>query len=242
MKLPNRKHTALFAIAVLLAAITMGCLGPCEALLLGIIITDGGPIFLTAPAGSQANSFYPIGLFELLAICDGPAKLATAGGTVAVPAGVYARTRRDLTASEPTATCDLVTSSSTPPGHYILEYRTTSPTGQTRGTLDLTIEEGAPSDVTACLYAYGDGEIIFVNQQVNFYGCCSFAPPTDPIVQYKWWFNYNGNPASAPSQTTSSCLTTHTYTTPGTKNTRLVVRTESGVEAEDTQSILVQSP
>jgi hypothetical protein len=37
-------------------------------------------------------------------------------------------------------------------------------------------------------------------------------------------------------------MTTHVYTTPGPRTTRLVVRTESGEEAADTYDIVVQGP
>jgi hypothetical protein len=154
---------------------------------------------------------------------------------------VYVRTNRDLR-GEPSATVDLVTALSTPVGSYVLEYRDASPGSYVVGQLNLTIEAAPDPEVTACMAVFGENEVIVVNQIVNFYGCCSFSNnKEDPIVQYKWWFNYNGNPSSSPSQTTTICSTTTTYTTPGVRNTRLVVRTQSGLEAEDTQQITVLS-
>ena len=70
--------------------------------------------------------------------------------------------------------------------------------------------------------------------------CCSTSPKDDPIVQYKWWWDYNGNPSSTPNATTEFCITDHVYTTPGPRTTRLVVRTENGEEAAETFEILVQ--
>jgi hypothetical protein len=150
------------------------------------------------------------------------------------------RTNRNLTGSEPTASVDLVTTSATPPGIYLLQYREASPGSQVIGTLELTVEAAEPSDVVSCMAVFGEGEVILVNQSVSFYGCCSTSPENDPIVQYKWWFNYNGNPSSPPSATTATCMTTHVYTSPGPRTTRLVVRTESGEEAADITEITVQ--
>ena len=239
MQLPNhRKLGVLLTLAVLLSAITMGCLGPCEAFIVGIVIQNGGTITINVHAGESASDISPIGFLGIFSICESSV-VAEGGTTTALPVGVYSRTRRDLTGSEPTATVDCVTTSQTPPGHYILEYRETSPTGQVRGTLDLTVE-ASQSNVTACLYALG--EVYNVNHEIEFYACCSLAPPDDPIVQYKWWYDYNSNPSQPPSATTSACITYHTYTSAGAKYIRLVVRTQSGLTAEESHIIVVNAP
>jgi hypothetical protein len=245
VKSPNRRQTrTLLALAALLAAMSTGCLSLCE-LFFGVKPEPGPTVTVTVQAGNNANGFAALAAFlSRFALCDfdvssESSRYIPAGASTVVPAGVYCRTNRDLRGSEPTATVDLVTSASTPPGQYMLEYRDASPGSYVVGTLNLTIEPGEAPLVQACLYVYGDGEVIVVNQNTNFYGCCSLAPEDDPIVQYKWWFDYNGNPSSAPSATTTLCLTDYTYTTPGPRTTRLVVRTQSGEEAEDTQDIVV---
>ncbi len=247
MRLPNRHRFAtLSALAVLLAAMSTGSLSLCE-IFFGIDPEAGPDINETVPAGNTVNDFASLGSFySRIALCDFPltaesSRFIPAGANTQVPAGVFCRTNRDLR-DKGIVSADLVTSTSTPPGVYVLQYRDASPGSYIIGTLNLTIEERAPSDVTACMAVFGKGEVILVNQTAQFYGCCSLAPENDPIVQYKWWFNYNGNPSSAPSQTTATCMTSTTYGTPGVKNTRLVVRTESGIEAEDTQQITVFNP
>ncbi len=244
MKLPNsRKLRTMTALGVLLAAMSTGCLTLCE-IFFGAEPEDGDDIFVTASAGSSANNAFALFNFlSRVALCNGDLSQATTvgGGNTIVPAGVYLRTSRDLRGAEPTATVDLVTSSNTPEGVYTLQYRETAPGTYVIGTLYLTIEhEDLP--VQACMAVYGSEEFIVVGQSASFYGCCSFSSDIeDPIVQYKWWWDYNGNPSSSPSQTTTTCMTTHTYNTAGPRTTRLVVRTQSGLEAADLYEINVQS-
>lgn len=238
MKLPNRHRLGTFtALALLLAGVSTGGLTLCEAFF-GGEPEAGEDFVVTVPAGNTVGLAEALNALGRFALCN---SLVRAEGGSTIPAGVYARTTRDLRGPTPSASVDLVTTSATPPGRYVIEYRSTEPGSYAIGTIDLTVEE-VHSDVTACMAVFGEGEFILVNQTVNFYGCCSQSPENDPIVQYKWWFNYNGNPSSAPSQTTPGCMTTTTYGTPGTKNTRLVVRTESGLEAEDTYTIDVLAP
>ncbi len=244
MKLPNRIGT-LTVLAVLLAGMSMGFISWCE-FILGIEPGEGENFVFEVEAGETISNWAGLlALLERLALCealfvaeDGSTIAAEGGSTI--PPGVYLRTTRDLRGAEPTASVDLITSASTPPGRYLISYQRAGLNGYVTGTCDLTVLPGA-HPVTACIYVYQDGEVIVVNQPVNFYGCCSSSPKDDPIVQYRWWWDYNGNPNSAPSQTTTTCLTTHTYATTGTKNARLVVRTDSGEEAEDLQAIVVQA-
>lgn len=246
MRLPNRhKLGTLTALAALLAWMSTGSLTICE-LMFGVDPVTGPTINVTLPAGENASNITLLGaIFSRFALCNLATERATssaipAGTLTTVPTGVYTRCNRDLR-GEPSATVDLITSASTPPGHYLLEYRDASPGSYVIGTLDLTVEPGQ-SDVTACMAVFGEGEVIVVNQTVTYYACCSSGPPGDPVVEYKWWFNYNGNPSSAPSRTVTQCETTSSYTTPGTKNVRVVVKTQSGLTAEDTQAIVVQAP
>lgn len=232
MKLPKHRTSALLVIAVLLAAVTMGNLTWCDVIVHGPP-SDADTVRVVLNPGEVARDIR-VGFTETLyrfALCP-PGAIT----------GVYSRTRRAL---DSFVTIDLVTSTNTPPGHYFLTYVEAYEFFRFepelyRGVIDLTVE--APeATVTACMAVFGQNEVIVVNQPVSFYGCCSTSPEEDPIVQYKWWFNYNGNPSSSPSATTTSCMTTHTYTSAGTRETRLVVRTQSGEEAEDTQTIQVLS-
>lgn len=243
MKLPNHRRLGTLAtLAVLLAAMTTGCLTLCEAFL-GVKPADGPDVSVTVPAGNTANNFATLGgFFSRFAVCDfplAPNSVIPAGASTSVPGGVYVRTNRNLTGSEPVSSVDLVTTAATPPGVYVLQYRETGGS-HVVGTLNLTVEAAEPSDVVACMAVFGEFEVIQVNTTTNFYGCCSTSPESDPIVQYKWWFSYNGNPSSPPSATTTTCMTTYTYPTPGPRTTRLVVRTESGEEAAETTEIVVQ--
>ncbi len=245
MKLPNRhKLGVLTALAVLLAASTMGFLPWCAPEEEEPEPDTAPTITLTKEAGDTEIDFGGLlGLLEQLALCEPlilPNGTRVPAGGSSIPAGVHIRCRRYLETGA--ATAELVTSTSTPAGHYIIQYRRAGIGARAVGTLDLTIT--APQNpVQACLYVYPDNEelIFYVNQNVNFYAGCSFAPEDDPIVLYKWWWDYSGSPSSPPSQETAISYTDHTYTSTGTKHTRLVVRTESGVEAEDTQDIVVQS-
>jgi hypothetical protein len=233
MKLPNRHRSGtLLALAVLLAMTTTGYITICDVFLFGE--PEVGPdIPVTVEAGDVASDITgsEFGLLYRFSLC-GP-----------VPEGVFPRLRRDGTSFGTPVVVDLVTSTSTPVGFHQIDYNEgdiglfTEPYFAV-GVVNLTVQPPT-NPVTACMAVFGEGEIIVVNQTTNFYGCCSSSPENDPIVQYKWWFDYNGNPSSTPSDITTECMTTHTYTTPGTKNTRLVVRTESGEEAEDTQTIVV---
>lgn len=96
MKLPNRRNFGvLMTLAVLLSAMTMGCLGFCDALLHGILIVDGVPIFLSVPAGSSANDIWPIGFLGIFSICE--SSVVAEGGTAALPTGVCRSSRSPST-------------------------------------------------------------------------------------------------------------------------------------------------
>ena len=48
--------------------------------------------------------------------------------------------------------------------------------------------------------------------------------PGDTITEYRWWFNYDGNPASPPDEVITNASngdTDHTYLTSGNYNVRL---------------------
>jgi hypothetical protein len=247
MKLPNPRRLAnLTALAVLLAGISTGCLTVCERFLLFLQLgIFPGPLEeVTLEAGDTFEDWADaLDFLSMFALCDSvPVRGSTipAGESYSVPPGVYVRTNRDLRGPAPSATVDLVTSASTPPGRYIVQYRDISPSGHVVGTLDLTVQPASHPLVEACVYVYQDGEYILTGQPANFYGCCSQAPEEDPIVQYRWWWDYKGSPT--PDATTTTCITTHTYSTPGTKTARLVVRTQSGEEDDDTMTIVVQNP
>ncbi|HXV14535.1 MAG TPA: hypothetical protein VEC56_10055 [Candidatus Krumholzibacteria bacterium] len=235
MKLPNRHRFAtLTALAVLLAGMTTGCLTLCEALL-GIEPEPGKDFVVVVPAGEQATLADALYWLSRITLCLD--EIAAEGGGIA-PTGVYCRTSRDFRGSEPTATAELVTSASTAPGRYFIPYRYADPTTFITGTVDLTVEENQ-SGVVAELYITSKTEVPVVNEPVITYGCLSTSPASDPIVEYRWWFNYNGNPSSTPSEVTTICTNSTVYTTPGTKTVRLVVRTQSGSEAEDIQTFTV---
>lgn len=244
MKRPNPHRTGILAaLTLLLAGSTTGLLPVCEP------VEEekpqaGATLYVTLEAGEEATDINDaFDFFSRIALCDFGLPLTgslEAGGST-IPSGVYLQCNRDLRGEEPLASVDLKTNAATPPGHYLLQYRMASLTSIVTGTLDLTVQPAQAPLVQACLYVYGEGEnpVIVVNQNTNFYGCCSLSPENDLIVQYKWWWDYNGNPLSAPSLTTTLCLTDHTYTSVGPRTTRLVVRTQSGEEAEDTQEIVV---
>lgn len=235
MKILNHRTGTLTTLAVLLAGLCMGFIPLCE-LIANSEPETGDDIDATAEAGNTVHDLTLLDVFARIAMCE--LGVVAEGGPTAIPSGVYLRTSRDLRGT-PSATVDLVTSASTPPGVYVIEYRKAGLGSYVTGTLNLTIQPGS-SLVQACLYVFqGEGDVIIVNQVATFYGCCSLAPPEDPIVQYKWWFDYNGNPSSSPSTTTAFCEATHTYASTGTRTARLVVRTQSGEEAEDTQTINV---
>ena len=122
------------------------------------------------------------GFFSRFTLCDleisARSTFVPAGASTEVPAGCYARTNRDFTGEEPIASVDLVTSSNTPPGVYVLEYRDASPGSYRVGTLNLTVEENHDA-VIADLYVFSKSEIFMVNQPVSFYGCLSSSPKDD---------------------------------------------------------------
>lgn len=239
----HRRLGTLATLAVLLAAMSTGALSLCE-IFFGVVPEDGPDVAVTVTAGNTANDFASLGsLLSRIAVCnlsvtsESSERIPAGAGTV-VPAGVYCRTNRDFR-GKPVVSADLVTSSSTPPGNYVLEYRDASPGSYIVGTLNLTVEAAEPNDVVAELYVTSKNEFLLVNEPVILYGCLSQSPASDPIVEYRWWFNYNGNPSSPPSEITTICTNNYTYTTPGTKTARLVVRTQNDNEDEDVQTFNV---
>ena len=234
MKKPNRHRTGtLLALAVLLASMTTGYLTICDLFLGAPEPGDTYYVALKAGetaediAGSVTSDFYRFTL------C-GP-----------VPEGVYYRVRRDLRGLGGN-TVDLITTTSTPPGHYSIDYveggfNPLFAELLLLGQVDLTVAE-ADQILTACFYYFVNSEVILVNQSVSFLSYCSTAPPGRTIVQYKWWFNYNGNPSSTPSVVTADYNVPYTYTTAGTRTVRLVVRADNGDEAATAQSITVVAP
>ncbi len=157
----------------------------------------------------------------------------------AVP-GVYPITRRLPDGIGGTiVSVDIATSTTTPPGHYLVNYtdsdfRLFFPFWE-NGILDLTVTPGAA--LTACYEYVTDGEFITAGIPVTFLSYCS----TGPIVLYKWWFSYNGNPNSTPSATTTDTFIQTTFSA-GPHTVRLVVRTGSGQEAEISHTYTVVSP
>lgn len=222
---PPRAHrlTVLATIAVLLAAMTMGNISFCDVYLLGE--PGVGPtIPITVKAGKTLHDFRAGYIDEnyRFILCN--------PGTVS---GVYVQTERSFGVF---TDVNLVTSASTPPGHYTLNYTETSLTTEgpifNLGILDLTV---LPADeLTACFYV--NSEVILVNSHVDFSAYCSIGP----IVLFSWWFDYDGNPTSAPSATTTGYQIQHTYATAGQRTVRLVVRAEGGGEAETSQTVVVQ--
>lgn len=229
MKPRTRRTGTLLALAVLLAAISTGGLTICDAFLFGAP-EPGGTIPVTVQAGNTAPGIAESGgYFYRFSLC-GP-----------LPQGAYLRSNRD-TRGDGYTTVDLVTGTGTPPGNYQIPYVESDidlfgPILYA-GTFDLTVTQ-ADVTVEACLYVYSENELLLVNQPLSFYGCCSSSPMNDPIVQYKWWFNYNGNPSSSPDATTTTCQTQHTYASAGAKSVRLVVRTQGGDEGAATETITV---
>ena len=70
------------------------------------------------------------------------------------------------------------------------------------------------------------GKVVdFEDQSVNFTTKWSQIPG-DTITEYRWWFNYNGNPASPPDAVITNAVNgdiSHTFTTAGTYDVRLQV-------------------
>ena len=234
MKLPNRRTGALLVLALLLAAISTGSLTICDAFIYGEP-QDGGPIVVTLQAGDVATD---------ITGSDGFSYRFDVCPTGSLPEGAYFQAVRD-TRGLGSVSINLVTTTNTPPGNYQLPYVESDVllfgSFLYTGILDLTVT--APDvTLTACLYAFSESEILLVNQPITFYGCCSQSTEANPIVQYKWWYNYNGNPSSAPDATTTFCESERTYTTPGAKAARLVVRAQNGDEAATAQTITVNAP
>jgi hypothetical protein len=235
MKPPRvRRTVTLSVLAILLAALSTGSFTICDAFIFSDpIATDD--IILTLKAGeSELDIAGSGGSYYRFILCP----------TGSVPDGVYLRHNRD-TRGKGFVSVDLVTDTNAPPGHYVLQYIENDvfflgPVTYS-GVFDLTIEEPDVA-LTACFYAYSKGEILVVNQPIIFDGICSQATEQYPIVQYRWWFNYNGNPGSTPDDITKDAQTSHTYTTSGPKTVRLVVRASNGSEAATASVITVIGP
>jgi hypothetical protein len=234
MKHPNRHRTGtLLALAVLLASMTTGYITICD-FVLGEP-EDGGTFFVSLKAGETAEDI--TGAFESefyrFSLCS------------PVPEGVFYRINRDLRGSGDTSV-DIITSAATPPGHYTIDYveggfDPGAPNVLLLGQIDLTVAE-PDQTLTACFYYYGMFEFVVVNQPVSFLAYCSTVPAGRSIVQYKWWFNYNGNPSSPPSEIDTDYETQYTYTSAGAKTVRLVVRADNGDEAATERSFNVVAP
>lgn len=228
----TRKTGTLLVLAVLLAAISTGSITICDALIFDVF-DDAEPIVVSLKAGDTATQILTADDFLFrFGVCP----------SNALPQGAYFRYNRDALGAG-TVSVDLVVERTTTPGHYPLLYAATAATifqggAVYQGTLDLTV---LPPDesLVACFYAYGAGEVLLVNQPIGFYAYCSTQLETNPIVQYKWWFNYNGNPSSMPDATTTDSQVNHTYSTPGAKPVRLVIRAQNGDEAAKAQTITV---
>ena len=231
MKPRTRRTGTLLVLAVLLAAISTGGLTICDAYIWGEPLLGDTIVVNLQQGETEPDIARSDGIFYRWVLC----------GTL--PEGTYLREKRDLR-GDGLVSIDLVTTLNTPPGHYQIPYVESDVyfLGSVlyAGTIDLTVT-AAPVTLTACLYCFSQAEILVVNQPITCYGCCSESTQDDPIVQYKWWFNYNGNPNSPPDATTTVCETEHTYTTVGQKSVRLVVRTQSGQEAATGQTITVVS-
>lgn len=232
MRLPNpHRSGTLLALAILLAMTTTGYITICDVFLFGEP-EDGPTLFATVEAGETAVDVTGSsdGFFYRFSLCS------------PVPQGVYPVIRRDGTSFGSPVQVDIVTSTNTPPGFYTIDYNE----GDIGffsdyfavGQLELTVEQPT-SGITVCMFVGGKGEFVVVNEPATLYACCSTGPKDDPIVQYRWWPSYNGNPSSSPTYTTGECIISHTYTTTGTKTARLVLRTESGEEAEGTVTVQV---
>ena len=228
-----RKLAALLVIAALLAALTMGNISICDVIV-------GAPdeadtLRVTVQAGQTAAEI-TTNLFEyyLFRLCP--------PGAVS---GVYPVTRFFGDPGPGDAAIrlvDLVTSTTSPPGHYFVNYTEWYPEFfgtpiLAYGVLDLTITSGPdPELLHSCFYA--QAEIIQVGVPVTFNATCS----TGPIAQYKWWFNYNNNPSSSPSITTTAATAQTTYGSIGQRTVRLVVHAAGGEEAEITHTYVVSPP
>jgi hypothetical protein len=233
MKPRLRRTGTLLALAVLLAFISTGSISLCDAILFGEPEPVGPAIDITVQAGETAENFAEAG---------GPYLLFNVCPAGSLPSGAYVRVNRSLSEEIAFTGFDLVTSLDTPPGEYTAIYVRTefnflSP-DFVSGTFNLTVLP-AETTLAACFYAYSEGEINRVNQPISFYAYCSLAPEANPIVQYKWWWNYNGNPSSSPDQTVTSTPVDHTYSTAGTKTVRLVVRAQNGDESAVTETVTV---
>lgn len=232
MKTPSpRKLAAPLAIAALLAALTMGNITLCDVALLGLP-EEADTLRVTVQAGQTAadiaSSVFDAYLFRL---CP-----------PGVVSGVYPVSH--IFGGPPGITIvDLATSSTTPPGHYFVNYTETYENFPfpslvlTLGVIDLTITPGPePELLHSCFYA--QAEIIQVGVPVTFNATCS----TGPIAQYKWWFDYNNNPSSSPSITTTAATAQTTYGSIGQRTVRLVVHAAGGEEAEITHTYVVSPP
>jgi len=229
-----RRTGTLIILAVLLAAISTGSLTICDALIFTDLI-DEGTISETVKAGEEVRDFTGSqGFLYRFAVCP-PSSL---------PEGVYIRLRRD-TRGLGSVSVDIVTDSNVIPGNYQVPFAETEFFPEAAemyiGTLDLTVTPPDPIALVACFYAYGKGEYLRVNQPISFYAYCSEATEANPIVLYKWWFNYNGNPNSTPDATMTlpTDHVNHTYSSAGNKPVRLVVRAQNGDEAATAQTITV---
>lgn len=224
----------LLVLAVLLAGITTGNLTVCDVFFGSPMPADN--ISVTVKVGETAEAI------RVQSFAPPEYRFSLCGS---IPAGVFYRIRRTWVDEVPAiASVDLVTTTTTPPGHYLIDYVeggvSAIPTQLFVGQVDLTVEEAAPS-LIACFNYFVEGPIL-VNQHVNFTAYCSSAPAGQTIVQYKWWFDYSGGPTSAPSDTTSEFQIDHTYLTAGQRTVRLVVVSSNGDEAATAQPIVVVAP
>ncbi len=220
MKIPNRRRIAVLSvIALLLAAMTTGNLTICDVYVFGPP-SAARDLAVTVEAGQTAGSItgsvddnYVFRLCQTTPVHGVYPVVSCLGGNPCL------------------SVVDLVTSPTTPPGDYIIQYAETY-TGLlgivelARGELRLTVTPSTAPPLDACFEVYQ--EILKVGEPVAFYAYCS----TGAIAQFKWWFNYNGNPSSTPDLTTTDTIIDHTFTTMGQKTVRLVVRTATGEEDE----------
>lgn len=230
MKANRHRVGILLALAVLLASMTTGSLTICDVLF--GTAEEGETYVVSLKAGE--TEFYVTGALILeplyrFSLCS------------PVPEGVYYRNVRNDFFDPAFSSVDLITSNTTPPGHYVIDYVEVFSLQQVKlGQLDLTVQ--VPDRIlTACFNVLVDGPIL-INQHVNLSAYCSTAPAGQTIVQYKWWFDYSGGPTSLPSATTSEFQIDHTYVTAGQRTVRLVVVSNNGDEAATAQSITVVAP
>jgi hypothetical protein len=231
MRIPNR-HRAfiLLAIALLLAGITMGNISICDVLILGP--PDQADTLYVNVAAGETQTDVARGIdskYYLFRLCPPGAVSGVHPITHRLPDGNGGAI----------VSVDIATSTTTPPGHYRVNYtdsdfRLLFPFWE-NGILDLTVTPGAA--LVACYEYYTQTEFITAGIPVTFLSYCS----TGPIVLYKWWFSYNGNPNSAPSTTTTDTFIETTLSA-GAHTVRLVVRTATGQEAEISHTYTVVSP